>query len=353
MCGLYLKRSKNLAVWLLLILFSALGFYTIPIMLYPVGILFTWLFFSAFLEDISPAYTRAGMIKYLVFAGFAIILLTLLFYLPAIRFSGLKSVLGNEYITRANWKEYLQILGSRWFDLKKEWNLDVPATGTILLAMGFLLSILLSRSIASDKVPLQLAAFVFITIELAIHRPNPWSRIWQFILPLYLIWAAAGWLAFINRLSQRRAWKVNPTQLLSIAGVVLLIGTSLIRSLAYYPDLKPYPEEVEQTVILLKDFHQEYDIVLMEPPRDVPIEYYARLYDIPSEVFNRAQPFKRAFIIVDRKSKQTLDSVFAYNGSEIFFFKLETLQLIEQYQELDIYICDSNWRLVQEAFNNK
>ena len=352
-CGVYLKRNKNLAVWFLLILFSALGFYTIPIMLYPVGILFTWLLFSALLEDIGPAYTRMGMIKYLAIAGFAIILLTFLFYLPAIRYTGLKSVLGNHYIIRANWNEYIQILGSRWFDLKNEWNLDIPTAGTILILVGFLLSILLSRRISSDKVPLQLAAFIFIASELSIHRPNPWARIWQFILPLYLIWAAAGWLAFLNRLSQKRAWKVNPAQLLSLAGVVLLVGASLTRSLAYYPDLKSYPEEVEQTVILLKDLHQEHDIVLMEPPRDVPIEYYARLYDLPSEVFNRAQPFKRVFIIVDRKSKQTLDSVFAYNGSEMFFFKLDTLQLIGQYQELDIYICDSNWALVQEAFNNK
>jgi len=349
-CGAYLKHHKNLAVWLLLVLFSALGFYTIPIMLYPVGALFTWLFFSALIKDIGEDYTRAGMIIYLFAAGLGIILLTFLLYLPAIRYSGLKSVLGNDYIIRANWNEYVQILASRWFDLKKEWNLDVPTAGSILLLIGFLLSILLNGRISPDQIPVQLAVFAFIALELSIHRPNPWSRIWQSFLPLYLVWAAAGWLAPLNWFSEDRHWKVNPTRILAAAGLVLLLGASLNRSLAYYPGLKPQPEEVEQTVLFLKDYLQEEDIVLMEPPRDVPIEYYARLYDIPAEVFNRARPFKRAFIIVDRDSKQTLDSVFTYNGSETFFFKLETLQMIGQYRELDIYVCEANWDLVQEEF---
>ena len=352
-CGAYLKHKKNLAVWLLLILLSALGFYTIPIMLYPVGALFTWLFFSALLKDIGEAYTRTGMIKYLVFAGLGIILLTFLFYLPAIRYSGLKAVLGNDYIIRSNWNEYIQILSSRWFDLKKEWNLDIPAAGSILLVVGFLLSILLNRQITSDKIPVQLAALVFIAVELSIHRPNPWSRIWQSILPLYLIWGAAGWLAPLEHLKQKYTWKINPARVLAAAGVLLLVSASVSRSLAYYPGLQPQPEEVEQTVIFLKDRLQNDDIVLMEPPRDVPIEYYARLYEIPSEVFNRARPFKRVFIIVDRDSKQTLDSVFAYNGSETYFYRLDTLQMIGQFRELDIYVCDANWELVQEEFSKK
>ena len=352
-CGAYLKNHKNLAVWLLLVLFSALGFFTIPIMLYPVGALFTWLFLSALLRDFGKDYTRASIVKYLFAAGVAIILLTLLFYLPAIRYSDLKSVLGNDYVIRFGWHEYIQILASRWSDLGKEWNLDILPAGSILLLSGFLLSVLLNRKISPDRLPVQIAGLLFIGVELALHRPNPWARIWQSVLPLYLVWAAAGWLAPLDRFSRARGWQLNPASILAIAGVGFLMIASLSRSLSYYPGLKIQPEEVERTALFLQDHLESQDIVLMEPPRDVPIQYYARLYNISPEVFNRAQPFKRAFIIVDHDYKQTLDSVFSYNGSETFFFDLETLQLVGRFKGLEIYLCNANWALVQQEFDGK
>ena len=39
----YVKRKKNYAAWFLIGIFGALGFYTLPIMVYPLFILYSWL----------------------------------------------------------------------------------------------------------------------------------------------------------------------------------------------------------------------------------------------------------------------------------------------------------------------
>ena len=42
--GDHVRKEKNLFYWALISLFSALGLYTVPTMLYPFGVLFVWLF---------------------------------------------------------------------------------------------------------------------------------------------------------------------------------------------------------------------------------------------------------------------------------------------------------------------
>ena len=52
--GAYALRHQNWAAWLLLAVVSALGFYTIPIMLYPFGGVVVWLLISIAIGNAQP-----------------------------------------------------------------------------------------------------------------------------------------------------------------------------------------------------------------------------------------------------------------------------------------------------------
>ena len=84
----YLKDHRNWVGWGLFILLSALGFYTIPIMLYPFGAVMAWLFLSMLLKDTGQEYGRS-FIFYLLAAGAVASLLTILLYTPIFYESGI------------------------------------------------------------------------------------------------------------------------------------------------------------------------------------------------------------------------------------------------------------------------
>jgi len=77
----YLIRKKNLFGWCLLSFFGAIGFYSVPIMLYPLGVVYLWLFLSIFVLD-PQQYSRRNWIKYLVVSTMLTAGLTIFFYSP-------------------------------------------------------------------------------------------------------------------------------------------------------------------------------------------------------------------------------------------------------------------------------
>ena len=78
--AIYLKKHPNLAGWVFLVVLSALGFFTIPVMLYPFGAVYGWLFLSGIFDDIGQSYTLQRFLKYLFSAGVGTALLSLLLY---------------------------------------------------------------------------------------------------------------------------------------------------------------------------------------------------------------------------------------------------------------------------------
>jgi len=91
--AIYLKQSTNQAAWLTFALLCALGFYTVPIMLLPFGIVIMWLFLSSIIKDIN--ITRSLMFKNLLVYSIIIVLLTLILYLPVILTSGVESIVAH------------------------------------------------------------------------------------------------------------------------------------------------------------------------------------------------------------------------------------------------------------------
>lgn len=347
-CGTMAKSHKNLAAWFLLIVFSALGMFTIPIMLYPLGALFTWLFLSTLIGDFSKEYTFKNMILYILIAGIGTIFLTLLLYTPAFRYSGVDAIIGNGYVSAQG--QYLELLASRWIDLKNDWMFDLPAFCGILLWIGFGASLVLHRSITRQRFPISIAALLFIAVELFIQRPNPWSRLWQAFLPLFLIWVAAGWMGLLRTAQKKLSISHNLPAGAAYIGVGILVAATVFRSFSYYPTLIPTPEEEEQTAIYLNQNLSAGDVVFVEPPRDEPVIYYLFQHQTSPEYLQRNQPFQQVYIVVDLLNGQTLDSVIQYNGDEPFLLDLDSSVLAAQFDHIQIYRVQSNWERMKKEY---
>lgn len=338
--GVYVRKERNLFAWALLVLLAAIGFYTIPIMLFPFGILFTWLFLSNIIEGPGPYASRMVFFKYWAIAGICTAILVLILYTPIFIYTGTENFFANGVIAPLDWSVFPATLQSRLVETWYEWQHGIPPALILLLGLGFGLGLILHRRISSQRVPLQLAALTWLGILLIVQRPNAWARIWLFLLPLVFIWSAAGIIGLLKALPLKLPAGFSLATI-AVGAAILLVAIMAIRSLPSLPEQWTAKGEAESAVLFLKDKLQDQDLIIVTSPDDAPVWYYSRLYGIADAHFDNTQPFSRAFIIVNPTERQTLDSVFQDRGPSLPPSDIENARLIQVFGRLELYVYDS------------
>jgi hypothetical protein len=267
-------------------------------MLFPFGVLFTWLFLANLVEGSGPYSSRMAFFKYWVVAGIGTAILVLLLYTPIFIYAGAESFFANGVISPLSWSAFPATLQSRLVETWFEWQEGFPPVLLLLLGLGFGLGLILHRRISGQKVPLQLAALAWIGILLLAQRPNAWARIWLFLLPLVFIWSAAGIIGSLKALPLKLPQRFSLAAV-AVGAAMLVVAIQAIRVLPSLPDQWVAKGEAENIVLFLKDDIQESDFILVTSPDDAPVWYYSRLYGIADAHFDNTRPFNRAFIIVN------------------------------------------------------
>ena len=313
--GFYLMHNHSPASWVLLVGLSALGFYTTPVMLYPFGMLLTWLLLSSLAGETHPVYgSTFNFLKYLLAAGFTTGLLSAILYTPVFLTSGVQSVIANRFVVSLRLDDFIEILpphiGLTW----QTWNSELGITGFIFVA-GLLLSLVFHRRIATHRVPLQLAALVWLAVELLLQRPYPWIKIWSFLFPLFLMWGTAGLLALVKGIHLKAIKNASLAGIVTGAVLVVVVSASLISATYTYRRVNA-PGEIENTTLFLKSQLQPGDIVVVADPDDAPLWYYFEMHQVlPGYVIDiQKKPFQRAFVLVNPAYRQTLKSVINDRG---------------------------------------
>ncbi len=176
----FVRRQVNLPAWGLISLLSALGMFTVPVMLFPIGIVFLWLFLENLYSTPEPYRSRRRFLRYWAASGFGAALLTILLYLPILVYSGPADLFANSFVTPLPWGELLETLRLRFAETWSEWTYRMPLVVIVVLVMGLLLSLGLHKKISTLCIPLQLATFLWIGLLILVQRPNAWSKEWFF-----------------------------------------------------------------------------------------------------------------------------------------------------------------------------
>lgn len=338
---LAIRQSK--AALIAFTLTAALGFYTIPIFLYPMAGICLWVFVT-YLVTREPWQTK--LYKLAVFLGICIlsILLTLLLYSPVIIFgSGLSSLIGNEIVKPLNWSTFLENLDPRMIKAWNKWMMGVNSTIENLFSAGFLLSLLLYRKVSNQKLPLPVFLALGAAIIVVLQRVTPLPRIWLYLEVFYLMFAGAGLVWPAELLLSRFARPPLTEKFLSVAILLTFIGVftnSLIarQQNPVYQDLDILPEAYAADY--LAAHLTPADIIVATGPVDIQTAYYLSLHDIPFERFyQRDHPVKiqNALVMVRQNSKyKTPESV-------VDFFKLDQAldlsqsELVYEYASVQVY----------------
>jgi hypothetical protein len=324
---------------------AVLGFYTIPIFLYPMAGVSLWVV-ATYLFSRESWQSRFR--KLAVFIGVCLLagLLTFILYSPVIIFgTGLSSITGNEFVQSLDWPTFVANLDPRMENVWNKWMIGFNSVIETLFLGGFLLSFLFYRKVSNQKLPLQLFLVLALAILLVLQRVTPTPRIWLYLEVFYLMFSAAGlvWLVDLLIHASRAVPPQRIEKFLSFAILFVFIGIFASALIARQQN----PVEMDRdrspeayAADYLADHLRPEDTLIATGPVDIETAYYLSLRGISFDRFyKRDHPVKvqNALVLTRENSKyKTPESV-------INFFKLEqdldltAAELVFEYANVQIY----------------
>lgn len=310
----YLQTHFNGAGWLLLSIITALGFYTVPVMLYPAGAMYLWLFLSLMVEpEITQAYgSRRMFLLVLAVSGTLAAVLGYFLYLPVLLVSGPQSLLANPFVQPLAWDVFLPTLATRLGETWQQWQSDVHPLLTIWAVAGLILEVVLHRRASRQRLHVAVPVTVWVCILLFVQRPNAWRKIWIWLLVLLLVLAAAGWVALLDWLSRRRDWPEKRVSLL-VQGWLIALGLLALPWAIQRGAQLAQPAAPERTADWIAEQMDDGGIVLADGMDAPPIWYYLLRSGGKAEWFDDLQQresYTHAFVVVNTQDPhQSLESI--------------------------------------------
>jgi hypothetical protein len=335
--GNYVRKEKNLFAWGLLVIFSTLGLYTVPVMLFPFGVLFVWLFLENLAADPFPYPSKKNFFYHWLIAGLLTALFTVLLYTPVLIYTGPEKLFANGFVSALPWKNLLVNWHARLINTWVEWTTGVPILIIISLAIGWILSLVFHRKVSTVRFPLQVAAFLWISCLLIVQRPNAWAKVWVFLLPLMITWSVAGIVGLLKNIRLKLLWNFSLAGILT--GIVMIIGIwSAVQLIPKLPGLLAQHSIEENVVLFLKGNISDTDLVVVDVPDDSPVWFYSLQYGVSNKHFDNRIPFQQVWILVDPRYNQTYDKVLADRGPDSPPLDLSTIKLVKESDEINIYL---------------
>jgi hypothetical protein len=342
----YLKDHRNWVGWCLFILLGALGFYTIPIMLYPFGAVMLWLFLSLLVKDTGQEYGRS-FILYLIAAGAVAGVLTLLLYTPIFYESGIDALVSSHFVAPLGWVGLWESNSGRIQNTWNSWNRDLPAAASLLFLAGVILSQVFHWRLSKTRLPLALPILLWCGFLIAVQQVAPWPRIWLFLLPLFLIWAAAGLVGLVGKIQALKTASRNRAAgwaavlgALVVAGLITfqilqLQTPNISRETGAYGDTLPAAE-------FLKSYLKPGDVVIVTLPSNYPLKYYFVLNGISDDYYYHRKmggSFQHAIVVVNQLFGQNLADVIQ-QASVQDYLDPAAGKLIQDYKGVLLYEFD-------------
>ena len=350
--GDFVKNKNNPAAWFLIALTGALGFYTLPIMAYPLAFFYGWLGLVWIFKLFNQQYSMKSFLFNFFMTGILTSILGLGFYIPIFLNWGFGSIFANPYVSSMDQTLYLQTLQSRLSELWTVLNQGIVPGFGIFLILGFILSLIFHRKTSRETIPLQIVSLLTFSMLIAIQRPNIFARTWVFYYPLMLIWVTAGWLSLIDQIGNNN---LNLKRLriffISLFSLIIIVnGISYVKN--EYPTSQKYFGDVEQATMFLADQLNPDDIVVITATDDAAMWFFFEKYKLGREFFLRNRPFHRAFVVTTRSKNQTVEEVIQERGPDLVFFNMQTVKRIERINDLDLYRIEANHQLIEKTFGH-
>jgi 4-amino-4-deoxy-L-arabinose transferase-like glycosyltransferase len=304
LAALRLHRGAPPTEWFTFAIIAALGLWTVPTMLYPLGAVALWFALSTLVEG-----KRSELRRLAIALGIALAL-TAVAYSPVISREGLAAVTRNKFVASSPWLQFFEQLPDTLGEALSSWGLGLPAAASIALLVCALVALRYHRRLSRVSVGIPLAAFAWCAWLLVVNHRAPYARVWLWFVPIAASLAGAGLVLLLERWARTRQFVETRAPFLSgaialaaAAAVIMSYDVLLSRDTGTYLD-------APQAAAALRGVIRPGDRVLAAIPTNGPLSYYFDREGIPSEALTLDQAkATRIIAIVDQAEGQQLRSV--------------------------------------------
>jgi hypothetical protein len=324
---------------------GALGFYTIPIFLYPMAGISLWVAGTYLIND-EPWKIRWNKLWIFLLTCAASGFLTFILYSPVIFFgTGFDSLVANKIVKSQTWKEFSDNFITRSAITWNSWmTYTAPVIKQMLIA-GFLLSLLFYRKVSNQKLPLQVSLILGAGIMLLLQRVAPLARIWSYLETFYLIFAAIG-LAWMGYLIAKALTDEQIADKIISSCVLLIVVWSFTYTTVTTQNRKALADRTiapeQRAAEYLTEHIAQNDTIVALAPTDLQTAYYLKVNGIPYDVFyQRDHPvdIQNALVLVRTRGEakfKSLDSILTHLQLTSSL-DMEAGEMVFEYGPLQIY----------------
>jgi hypothetical protein len=348
------RRSAATGSWVLLSVFTALGFWTIPLMLYPAGALYLWLALELLSGNgFMPTKDWLKPLLPWFYSGFGAGILTLLLYVPVLFFSGWRRLVANGFVQPVEAKKYFNwVLADRLADTWATWTRGVPPDVTVLLVIGFVLALVFHRRISSTRWPQQVVVLAWVALLVLARRPEAFDRFWSWLIAPCLLWAAAGWVEGVKKIVEilmqpgrlaaesrglQNFFELSGKYLVPVFVVVFL----LVQVIVTVPTIPVRWQKVgnqQAAAEYLLGVLRPGEVVLVGYPNNAPVWYYLKQGGATETTWAAREGADGYYLLLATNQKdQTLAGILKSCRLDPVHFDLEHAKLAGRFGKIEIY----------------
>lgn len=338
-------ESGNRAAHIGLILSAAFGLWVVPVMLYPLAMIFLW---GTLTPDSSldQSLPRPRKFWRFVCCGIGTIALTFFLYLPIILVEGPGSLIANPYVESLSFAQFVQRLITTSPQIVAFLGRDIALPILIVASLAACWGVI-SRGRSTTTRASQLIALVSLSAPIAlitIQRVVPPERVWLFLIPLGATILEIGYHhLFENHLSPRGrivGWSVASVLLCLIPTAQMIRHDSVRES--SQTGIVPEAWEIVQ---FLETHLPEETPVIAASPVSAPVKYYARQSQLDMRHFERPEDQrlneKTAVLILSKTTTQPIEPI-------LKSLNLDNTYAAEQFQPWKQFPTSTIYRYEQE-----
>lgn len=301
----YARQHDNRAAWLLFAIAGALGLFTVPSMLYGVGIVYTYL---ALCLIVGFGFgDRGRMAVRMGWSALVMAAVTLLLYAPPLMVNGLREMTSNPVYQRLALGRFVKELWATLPSVWQLWHRDVPHVVQGVLFVGFLVSLYERRGSARARRLLIGAVPLFLVPVLLVHRVVPFPRVWLFLWPLYLVYGAGGLSWVLEAVGRTHVRTVV------VAVACLLLGANSLTVLgarARHANDYAHFHDGKEMAAFLAEHLAPSDKLVAPAPASMPLRYYfSRTGGDQGAMFRPVAQAHKLWVVVNHPTSGPVESL--------------------------------------------
>ena len=330
-----LKTSRNPFLWLLFMMFSVMGFYAMPMMVYPFGVVWVWLLLSILRENAGQR--RWFLVRDLLITTSLAGWLTVLLYTPVFVRGGIGAVTDNQWVASIPLTEFIDHFPTVLPDVLALWFDGLPFLIVFILGVGFVLALVGHRQLANHRLSLAVIAVITLGGLLFVQRPFIFfARFLLHPLPLFLIIASGGLAYLLKYLPQQRS--VIP---LVACGLALLAGISGVqqRSVEISPETGTITGANAITLALEDELQAGDRLVTYRDFFMLVFRYYFEQVGIDTVYLERDyHAAERVFVVIQELPEESVENTLAQYLTPEQRAQFGEAQLVGHYGQEALYI---------------